>query len=232
MAKLPATTLLFAFASSGGCQDMRPFDNTNSRKNSEVTLDSNTWFNSADLSEVRLPPDFARRLQERFGLQISPPTLEDWVTGWLTPSCPTTASDLVLVAPSRHSVLKNGQARFVWCALDAMILAILEGERLTLETSDPETGSVIELTMGARGLEDPEGVQRSAILAFGFSADGSGELKSSCCPYLNLFETQKSYRRWCEKSTEAITIPLTLGQAWRLAVRWADAITSTERQRR
>ena len=187
---------------------------------------------AADLSDVQLPPEFARRLQERFGLQIAPSTLEDWVTGWLARSCPTTASDLVLVTPTRHSVLKDGQARFVWCALDGMILAILEGERLTLQTKDPETGSVIELTMGPRGLEDRKGVQRSAILAFGFSADGSGELKSSCCPYLNLFETQQSYRRWCERHTEAITIPLTLGQAWRLAVRWADAITMIERQRR
>ena len=197
-----------------------------------MTRDSNSLLKSADLSEVRLPTQFATRLQERFGLQIAPPTLEDWVTGWLARSCPTTSSDLVLPTPTRHSVSKDGQARFVWCALDGMILAILEGETLTLETSDPETGSVIELTMGPRGLEDPEGVQRSAILAFGFSADGSGELKSSCCPFLNLFETQQSYRRWCEKHTEAITIPLTLGQAWRLAVRWADAITAIERQRR
>ena len=197
-----------------------------------MAVDSNQWFDSSDLSDVRLPPKFASRLQERFCLQSAPPTLEDWITGWLARLCPTSASDLVLVTPTRHSVLKDGQARFVWCALDAMILAILEGEWLTLETSDPETGSVIELTMGPRGLEGAEGVQQSAILAFGFSTDGSGELKSGCCPYLNLFETQQSYRRWCEGNTDAITIPMTLGQARRLAVRWADAITWTERQRR
>lgn len=232
MGRLTAITLLIVLASSLKCQDARRTYIVNSRKDGKVTLDSRKAINSADLSDVRLPPEFARRLQERFGLQIAPPTLEDWVTGWLARSCPTTPSDLVLVSPTRHRVLKDGQARFVWCALDGMILAILEGETLTLETKDPETGTVIEITMGPRCLEDTEEGQQSAILAFGFSADGSGELKSSCCPYLNLFESQRSYRRWCERQTEAITIPLTLGQAWRLAVRWADAITVAEGQRR
>ena len=96
-----------------------------------------------------------------------------------------------------------------------------------LESSDPESGDVIEIAIAPTGLPEDMHAHRNAVLAFGFSLQGTEDLKRACYPYLNLFTSLAAYEKWCRKHPEALTVPLTLDQACRLALRWARATRST-----
>ena len=176
------------------------------------------------LREVHFPRPLAERMQEIFGLNPAPETLEDFVSQWLKRSCSTRLEDLVLPEATRHQVMVEGRARYVWCALDAMILAVLEDEVLALVTSDPHTTQTIELTLSPSGIRADETASQNLVLAFGFSRDVSSELKRSCCPNLNLFQSPETYHAWCDSQPDAMTVHLSLRQAWCLAVEWASAI--------
>lgn len=179
-----------------------------------------------DLTDILLPDRLSRRVCTIFALDTAPSTLEELVNAWLKHGCSPRLEDLVRSEPTPHRVETVGHMRFAWCALDAMILAIFEREKIGLQTIDPETGHVIAMSLDP--IKQPVCRDRgqTPVLAFGFSSTGFVDLKRSCCPHVNLFESAESYERWRAKEANSVTMPLTIDQAWRLAHRWASAMRS------
>ena len=68
------------------------------------------------------------------------------------------------VVPMNHRFRVNGRTLYTWCAWDALFLVDLLNVRAEIESTCPQTGTVIHLTVSRAGVERIEPSQ--AVLSF------------------------------------------------------------------
>ena len=95
--------------------------------------------------------------------------------------------------PTAHRVrLADGHAVCAMCAIDALGIAPMLGQRIQINSRDPLRGAQIEIELtpdGEAGRQPEE-----AVVVCG--ASGHGVSSSSCCPVLNFFASTASAEGW------------------------------------
>lgn len=94
--------------------------------------------------------------------------------------------------PTAHRVRLDGREVYAMCAIDALGVAPMLGERIEIVSRDPLTGERIRVALepGGTGSWRPQ----EAVVVSG--ATGRGESCECCCPVLNFFASTENAQGW------------------------------------
>ena len=167
--------------------------------------------------EIRIPEELDRRVQEM--LEIPPQrhqTLGELVETYKGQQGAPGPEDLVSERPTRHEARVGEQTFHTHCFLDALVLPLVLGEeRMEIRSESPVSGEEITAVVsdGAAAVEysPPE-----AIASFGVTRAGHGPPQLVGCPYINAFSSRAEYERWEAETPQAVTTPLSVGDAFAL----------------
>jgi Alkylmercury lyase len=96
--------------------------------------------------------------------------------------------------PTAHRVrFPSGHETHAMCALDALGIAPMFEQPITVDSLDPLTGDEIHLSVGRNG--DAEWSPQPAVVLAG-TIEQEGNSSQSCCPVLNFFATAGNAKRW------------------------------------
>jgi hypothetical protein len=103
--------------------------------------------------------------------------------------------------PTAHRVrFPTGHEVDAMCAIDALGIAPMFGERIEIESRDPVSGEAIEARVATDGTAEwrPE----SAVVVAG-STRSQGDACGGCCPVLNFFASPANAERWLSEHLDA-----------------------------
>lgn len=102
--------------------------------------------------------------------------------------------NVLTLIPTPHHFRVNGNALYTWCAMDAIHLPGLLGQRAEVDSVDPVTGQAIHLTIPPDGLPTcrPAGTVLTVVLSGG---DRSGP-QSPLCQQMHFFASRDSATTW------------------------------------
>lgn len=174
--------------------------------------------------EIRIPEELNRRVQEMF--EFSPQrheTLGELIATYKGQRGAPSPEDLVSEETTRHEARVGERTFHTYCFLDALVLPLVLGEeRAELRSESPVSGEEITAVVsdGAVEYSPPE-----AIVSFGVTRAGHGPPQVVGCPYINAFTSRAEYERWEAETPQAVTTPLSVGDAFALG---QDAVGGTE----
>ena len=153
-----------------------------------------------------------RRSSEVWGTLSTWPSLIEWndnrrVVGFAG----------LTLEPTRHQITINGVTLFAWCAWDTLFIPKILGVTANIESTCPETGRAISLTVSASGVThtEPSGV----VMSFPHTtlAAMNENLRANFCQHVFFFSSIEDGTAWT--SREPGTIVLSLEEAFELGVR-------------
>lgn len=173
-------------------------------------------------AEIRIPTVLAERLRDTQGLMRAPRMLGEYVAApgrhrsVVDPSrlC-CDSSDVCCANHSQHEITIGGATRNTHCVLDTLLLAIIDdAEAASIRSVSPLGREVVTLAIadGAVTADPP-----TAVISFGMLRDGSGTVFETLCPYVNAFASEEEYQRWAAATPDAVTVSMSVQQAWEFA---------------
>ncbi len=135
-------------------------------------------------------------------------------------------------APMHHMFLVGGRTLWTWCAWDSLFIPELLGHAARVESPDPETGQVIQLTVTPEGVDsaNPE-VVVSFLLPDSSAFDTSAaNAMVTFCHFVFFFASRKSGEQWTAKHPG--TFLYSLDKAFELARRLNARVFGSELTRR
>ena len=173
--------------------------------------------------QIQIPRELAEQVRAAVGLESRRhETLGELAAAIASERGAPRVEDLVGESPTRHQARVQDHTFYTHCFLDALMLPFaLGGEPVEVRSASPEEGGRVTALVTEEGVEaaPPE-----AIVSFGASRAAGGEIHATLCPYLNAFPSQKEYERWAQSTPEALTIALSVEDAFALGRTWAGGI--------
>jgi alkylmercury lyase len=120
--------------------------------------------------------------------------------------------------PTQHRLVVNGVPLYGWCAWDTLFIPEILGADADVESSCPETGTAISLTVSLRGIDraEPGGV----VLSFPEDPNLEAmieDVRAAFCRQVHFLSSRRAAAAWTERN-EGTTL-LTLEEAFALGVR-------------
>ncbi|MGH8985219.1 MAG: alkylmercury lyase family protein [Acidimicrobiia bacterium] len=99
--------------------------------------------------------------------------------------------------PTVHRVrFPSGREAHAMCAIDALGIAPMFEQPITVDSRDPLTGHEIQVRVGQNG--DAQWSPQSAVVVAG-AIEREGNSCQSCCPVLNFFASSSNAERWLDE---------------------------------
>ncbi len=119
--------------------------------------------------------------------------------------------------PTRHRLITDGGTLFAWCAWDTLFIPRILGVTANVESTCPETGRAISLTVSASGVThaEPSGVVMS--LPQTTLAAMNENVRANFCQHMFFFWSIEDGTAWTSRKPG--TIVLSLKEAFELGVR-------------
>ncbi|MGH9158604.1 MAG: organomercurial lyase [Vicinamibacteraceae bacterium] len=115
---------------------------------------------------------------------------------------------------THHRLTLNGRALWTWCAYDSLFLPELLGETAHVESRDPQSDDLIQLTITPTRIEsvEPKGVVLSMNSPEVWELSSAGRVMASACHFIFFFASRASGERWV--ANHARTVLLSLDEAF------------------
>ncbi|MGH7541048.1 MAG: organomercurial lyase, partial [Gemmatimonadota bacterium] len=122
-------------------------------------------------------------------------------------------------ARTRHRFAIDGRTLWTWCAQDTLFLPELLGATAQVESSDPETGEPVRLTVSPRGIVavEPRGVAVSMVRPDTADLTSAARIIATACHFIFFFASRATGERWAAAHPQ--TVLLSLDEAFTLAKR-------------
>lgn len=127
----------------------------------------------------------------------------------------------------------DGEVQYFRCVLDTLLVPLVldDAEPVAVETKCPVTGEAVELRVTREGvIATPD----DAVVSFGIDAEPGEpadldrhplQAYGQFCPYINAFADRAAYDEWAGATSEAVTTPLSVVEAFELAELLVDEVT-------
>ena len=173
--------------------------------------------------EIRVPEELSSSVQQAVGTTPTDrETLGELVEGIATECWTPRPENLISEEPTRHQVRVDGRTLHTYCFVDALMLPfVLSGHEAVEVRSDSPSGGKVSALLTERGVE---GAPPATVVSFGAARQSEkGTICETLCPYLNAFPSQADYERWAERTPQAITVALSVEEAFDLARDWTSS---------
>jgi alkylmercury lyase len=118
-----------------------------------------------------------------------------------------------------HRLRVAGRKLFAFCAMDALYLPVLLGQRIDIESTCPVTGQPVTLTVSPRGLREVSPAAAAVSLripAEGFTGESIQVIKDAC-HFTHFFASDQAAREWASERDR--TSVVSIQDAFELAAR-------------
>jgi alkylmercury lyase len=98
--------------------------------------------------------------------------------------------------PTTHRVTVGGHTLYAWCATDTLMLPVILGSPVRVESTCPQTGQAIRIELTPDGVErlDPPDAVMTAVRPRGRLAD----VRSATCAHGHFFSSIEATAAWTE----------------------------------
>ena len=101
----------------------------------------------------------------------------------------------------------DDRTEYTWCAWDTLFISVIRGTTLRVESTDPETGTIIRLTVTPEGVRNvsPEGAVMSILE---LTEEMTGDVIESFCEFIFFFPSLEVGRKWVAKYPGTALTPI------------------------